>query len=307
MWVILFVAAVLIPTLVVTYFFQLAAVRTWKASFSGLMPDNEIFRDYIKNLVLDQNWVLSQPHEIVSIQSVDGLTLRARLLHDASSQRIILLAHGYRSAAMGDFATVARFYRSIGCGVLLIDERACGESEGRYIGFGALERYDVQRWAWYLANRFPEASVYMDGISMGATTVMLSLALELPPNLRGAISDCGFTSPIEIMRHVRKSLFPQSGGWVLWGVRLLCKRFAHYDPSDCSTLDALKATKVPVLFLHGDADKFVPVEMTLANYEACASEKRLLIVPGAGHGESYVLDRPGCEQAIRAFFSAYDA
>ena len=146
----------------------------------------------------------------------------------------------------------------------------------------------------------------MDGVSMGATTVMLSLALELPLSLRGAISDCGFTSPIEIMRHVRKSMFPKSGSWVLWGVRLLCKHFAHYDPSACSTLDALKSARVPVLFLHGDADKFVPVQMTLANFEACASEKHLMIVPGAGHGESYVLDRSGCEQAIRTFFKAYD-
>ncbi len=307
MWIILLAAAVLIPALIVLFFFRLAAVRTRKASFPGLMPDNEVFREYMKNLAMDREWILAQPHENVSIRSFDGLTLQARLIHDASTKRIILLAHGYRSAALWDFPTVARYYRSIGCGVLLIDQRACGASEGRYIGFGALERYDVQRWAWYLANRFPDASIYMDGVSMGSTTVMLSLALELPHSLRGAIADCGFTSPIEIMRHVRKSMFPQSGGWVIWGVGLMCRIFAHYDPSGCSTLDALKATRVPVLFLHGDADKFVPVEMTLANYEACASEKRLLIVPGAGHGESYVLDRPGCEKALLEFFKTYDA
>lgn len=305
MWIVLFAVALLIPALIALYFFRLAAVRTRRTSFSDLMPDNEIFREHIKNLVLDREWLLKQPLEKVAIRSFDGLTLRARLLADADNPRILLLAHGYRSAALWDFPSVVRFYRELGCGVLLIDQRASGESGGRYIGFGALERYDLQRWAWYLAERFPKASIYMDGVSMGATTVMLSLGLDLPESVRGAIADCGFTSPIEIMRHVQKSSFPRSGGWVIGGVRLLLKLVARYDPAGCSTLDALKKTKVPVLFLHGDADKFVPVSMTKANFEACASEKRLMIVPGAGHGESYVLDRTGCERAIREFFSAY--
>ncbi len=190
-------------------------------------------------------------------------------------------------------------------GVLLIDQRACGESQGRYICFGALERYDLQRWIQFIYGRYPDASIYLDGVSMGSTTVMLTLALNLPPTVRGAIADCGFTTPLAIMRHVQKTAFPRSGRWILKGVRLLLCLFAHYDPADCSTLDALKTTRIPVLFLHGEADKFVPVEMTLANYGACASEKRLKIVPGAGHGESYIWDRPGCEQAIMEFFEAY--
>lgn len=305
MWVVLLAAALLIPAMIVPYFFRLAAVRTRKASFSELMPDNDLFREHMKNLALDREWVLNQPQEKVTIKSFDGLTLRGRLLMGVGDKRMLLLVHGYRSAALWDFPSVVRFYRKLGCSVLLIDQRACGESEGRYIGFGALERYDVQRWAWYLNSRFPEIPLYMDGVSMGSTTVMLSLGLDLPDTLRGAIADCGFTSPFEIMRHVQKSSFPHSGSWVVQGVRLMLMLFAHYDPAGCSTLDALKSCKVPLLLIHGDSDKFVPVEMTIANYNACASEKKMIIVPGAGHGESYVLDRPGCEKALREFFEAY--
>ncbi len=304
-WMVLVAATLLILALIALYFFRLAAVRTRKASFPNLMPDNEAFREHMKNMALDREWLLGQPLERVSIESFDGLTLRAKLLAEPDDARILLLAHGYRSAALWDFPSVVRFYRGMGCGVLLIDQRASGESEGRYIGFGALERYDLQRWAQYLAERFPKATIYMDGVSMGATTVLLSLGLDLPENVRGAIADCGFTSPIEIMRHVQRTTFPHSGGWVVGGVRLLLKLFAKYDPADCSTLEALEAAKVPVLFFHGDADKFVPVAMTRANYEACASEKRMFIVPGAGHGESYVLDRALCERAICDFFDAH--
>jgi pimeloyl-ACP methyl ester carboxylesterase len=305
MWFLLLAAAVAIPVLIVIYFFRLAVVRTRKASFPQLMPDNELFREHLQVMASDREWVLSQPQEKVSIRSFDGLRLRGRLLMDGSEKRIILLVHGYRTMALWDFPSVVRFYRDQGLGVLLIDQRACGESQGRYICFGALERYDVQRWLKYLYNRFPKASLYMDGVSMGSTTVMLALGLDLPPTVRGAIADCGFTTPLAIMRHVQKTTFAYSGGWILSGVRLLLRIFARYDPAGCSTLDALKVTKIPILFLHGDADRFVPVEMTLANYEACASEKRLLIVPGAGHGESYVWDREGCEKAILAFFEAH--
>ncbi len=304
MWIVPAAFAVCFPAFVSLYFFRMAVVRTRKTSFPGLMPDNDVFREHMENMALDREWLLSQPLENVSIASFDGLTLRARLLSGNGDKRLVLLSHGYRSKGLWDFPSVTRFYRSLGCGVLLIDQRACGESEGRYIGFGALERRDIAAWVDYLYQRFPSTSIYLDGVSMGSTAVLLSLALPLPPTVRGAIADCGFTSPLEIMAHVQKTAYPFSGRWILGGIRLMLKVFARYDP-DLSTLDALKNTTVPVLFLHGDADKFVPVEMTRANFEACASEKRLLIVPGAGHGESYVLDRAGCEQAIREFFDTY--
>ncbi len=304
MWIVPAAFVVFFPALVSLHFFRMAVVRTRKASFSDLMPDSEVFREHLKNMVFDQEWLKTQPLENVSIRSFDGLTLRAKLLTGEGDKRLMLLSHGYRSNAMWDFPSVARFYRSLGCGVLLIDQRACGESEGRYIGFGALERQDIAAWADYLYRRFPEIPIYVDGVSMGSTAVLLSLALPLPPTVKGAIADCGFTSPLEIMAHVQKTSYPYSGRWILGWLRLMLKVFARYDP-ELSTLDALKKATVPVLFLHGDADKFVPVEMTRANYEACASEKRLMIVPGAGHGESYVLDRVGCEQAIREFFDTY--
>lgn len=304
MWIVPAAFAMFFPAYVSLHFFRMAVVRTRKASFSELMPDSEAFREHLKIMALDRDWLLAQPLENMSITSFDGLTLRARLWTEPGDKRLVLLSHGYRSMGISDFPSVTRFYRSLGCGVLLIDQRACGESEGRYIGFGALERRDIAAWADYLYRRFPELPIFLDGVSMGSTAVLLSLALPLPPTVRGAIADCGFTSPLEIMAHVQKTAYPRSGRWILGGLRLMLKAFARYDPS-LSTVDALKKATVPVLFMHGDADKFVPVEMTLANYEACASEKRLIIVPGAGHGESYVLDREGCEQAIREFFDTY--
>jgi pimeloyl-ACP methyl ester carboxylesterase len=305
MWLILAVSLLLLFALVSLYFFRLAAVRTQKASFSDLMPSGEAFDNHQKALKQDRQWLLALPLESVSIKSHDGLTLRAKLFNPEGSRGIILLSHGYRSAALHDFPTVARFYVELGYGLLLIDQRACGQSDGRYIGFGAQERFDIARWAWYLYRRFPGAPICLDGISMGATAVLLSLALELPPTVCGAIADCGFTSPMEIMRHVQRRSYPMSGAWVVAGVRLLLRLIAHYDPAGCSTVDALKNARVPVLFVHGDSDKFVPIEMTLANHAACASPKQLLIVPGAGHGESYVLDRTGCEAALRTFLAQY--
>ena len=72
------------------------------------------------------------------------------------------------------------------------------------------------------------------------------------------------------------------------------------------TVDTLKNCHIPVLFIHGENDAFVPVSMTYENYEACAGEKDILIVPGALHGTSYVIDMEGYQEKVLSFFEKYD-
>ena len=141
---------------------------------------------------------------------------------------------------------------------------------------------------------------------MGATTVLLASALELPPSVRGVIADCGFSSPEAIMRSVLRAHVKWLPAGPLLGLMDACTRaFAGFSIKEASTLDAVSKTKRPILFIHGTADTFVPCAMSQAAYDVCASEKQLILVDGARHGYSYLVDRPRVQAALAAFLEKY--
>ena len=178
---------------------------------------------------------------------------------------------------------------------------------GSHITFGLLERYDCLDWAnWVSTHTVPGLPVYLAGISMGATTVLLAGGLELPDRVKGIVADCGFTSPHSIWKHVaERNLHLNYDLHHSWAERLFRRRL-HMSAEEVSTLSSMEKCQVPVLFIHGSDDSFVPVEMTYENYKACAAPKELLIVPGAGHGLSYLVETERYQQALQAFWQAHD-
>ena len=140
---------------------------------------------------------------------------------------------------------------------------------------------------------------------MGAATVLLSLGTDLPGNVKGVVADCGFTSPWEIVRHVAKRDFHLPAFPLLHLLDLVCRGIAGFSLKEVDTRKALAGSRLPVLFLHGAADDFVPVSMSEENYRACQGEKSLYLVPGAGHAQSYATDTPGCQERIGAFLRAH--
>lgn len=141
---------------------------------------------------------------------------------------------------------------------------------------------------------------------MGATTVLMAADLDLPANVHGIMADCGFTSPYDIWKYIANHNLHLPYGINGRLIDLLCQRKIQYRSTDCSTLETLKKTRVPVIFAHGENDHFVPVEMTLQNYEACASAKMLLIVPGADHGMSYYVAKDDYERKVKEFWKEFD-
>ena len=72
----------------------------------------------------------------------------------------------------------------------------------------------------------------------------------------------------------------------------------------CRSVMQVKKAKKPVIFFHGESDDFVPCWMSEKMYEACASRKRLVKVPGAGHGLAFPVDQEGYLKAAREFFGS---
>ncbi len=243
--------------------------------------------------------------ETVEIESHDGLRLVGHLHTCETPKRIIVAMHGWRSSWAKDFGIISDFWHDNDCIVLYAEQRAQGNSEGEYMSFGLNERYDCLAWINYINERTGGSlPIYLGGVSMGATTILMTAGLELPDNVKGIVADCGFTSPDAIWSHVVKNnlRIPYGSRFA----RITSRRKNGMNPKDYSTVDAMKECKIPVLFIHGADDHFVPVQMAYENYKACTAPKQLLIVPGAEHGMSYVVDQPLYEETVKKFWSDYD-
>ena len=203
---------------------------------------------------------------------------------------------------------LANFLKENGCSVLFAEQRGQGGSDGDYMGFGLAERFDWVDWVnWVKEETGRDLPIYLCGVSMGASTVLMASAFDLPNNVHGIIADCGYTSPQAIWRHVAQTnLHIPYDKWMSEIIDAICQDRINFRATDYSCTEALSESHVPVLFIHGTDDALVPVEMTYENYKACASPKRLLVVPGAGHGMSYVVDQALYEQTVLQFWHDYD-
>ena len=245
--------------------------------------------------------------QTVEIESFDGTKLIGHLYPADNAKRIIVAMHGWRSNWWRDFAVIYDFWHDSGCTVLFAEQRGQGESEGDHMGFGMIERYDCIEWVkWLCENDQDKLPIYLAGVSMGAATVLMASGLELPDNVHGIMADCGFTTASAVWKHVAEDNLHLSFDIRKRLVDVLCKKRINIGSDEYSTVDAMRENTVPVLFIHGTADTFVPVSMTYENYEACKAEKRLLIVEGAEHGLSYIVDKDAYQKAVLEFFKDFD-
>ena len=244
----------------------------------------------------------------VEITSRDGLRLVGHWYPCENAKRIIVAMHGWRSAWYMDFGMIADFWHNEGCSILFAEQRGQNKSEGEYMTFGYMERYDCLDWVNFVNERteskFP---VYLAGVSLGASTVLMTAGLDLPENVKGVIADCGFSSAYGIWSHVVKVNMKLSYGLRGKVIDAYCKKHIGATSKEISTVEAMKKTKLPILFIHGSDDTFVPVDMSYENYKACAAPKYLLVVPGAIHGQSYDVDQEKYESANKFFWNKYDS
>ncbi len=253
-----------------------------------------------------QKKLLEEEHETVKIVAADNVTLVGHFYPVEDAKRVIIAFHGWRSSWGADFGMISDFWHNTGCSVLYAEQRGQNASGGEHMGFGLTERHDCIEWVnWVNSKCDKKLPIYLAGVSMGASTVLMASDSDFPDNVRGIIADCGFTSPKEIWEYVaRHNMHLYTVGTRL--ADAICRKMINVGSGDYSTKEALKKTKVPVLFIHGEDDNFVPVDMTYENYDACASSKSLLIVPGADHAMSYYVDKESYERALREFFEDFD-
>ena len=123
-------------------------------------------------------------------------------------------------------------------------------------------------------------------------------SLPLPPQVKGIVSDCGFTSAKEVFSHVLRSMYHIPAFPMIQISDRINQKMAGYGLDECNAAREVRKAKVPILLIHGSADTFVPCSMCDEIYGNCAAPKRKLIVEGAAHAESYYKDRKAYEKAL---------
>lgn len=272
------------------------------------MADMEKWEEYKKIIHPNKEWLMQRNREHVTIQARDGLTLHGDYFPaDTPTDKLLIGFHGYTSCALSDCASIASFFLKQGYDCLLVDHRAHGNSEGKYIGFGVLDRYDCLSWVEYVNQRFAcKKQIILYGVSMGGATVLMAMGLPtFPDTVKAVIADCAFTSPYDVFSHILKRDYKLPAFPVMNINNTLCRKKAGYGFQDCSTLTAVKKAKCPVLFIHGKEDNFVPTWMSEANYQACTAPKSLLLVEHAGHGASYYENSSLYEKTVTDFIHQY--
>jgi len=266
--------------------------------------DMEKWEEYKKIIGPRKKWLMAQNLEKITISARDGIKLHAYYLPaEKSSDRLVIGLHGYTSCGLSDFCSHTYYFHRMGFDYLIPDHRGHGESDGDYIGFGILDRFDCRAWIDYVDKRFDgEKQILLHGTSMGATTALMTVgAVDLPESVKAVVSDCAFTSPYDIFRHILKKNYHLPAHPIMDINDRMCRKTAGYGFRDYSTLTAVQNTRCPVLFIHGKEDKFVPTWMTDENYKACASPKEIWFCDGAEHGSSYYEKPNEYEEKIAHF------
>ena len=266
------------------------------------LPKGEQFEPYHSTITSCVDQVLEVPYETVEIVSYDGLRLRGRYYHLTDGAPLVLFFHGYRCSSLRDGNGIFLYTRKLGYNVLLVDQRAHGNSEGKTITFGVKERFDCKKWVEYVVERFgAEQKIYLSGLSMGAATVLMASDVGLPENVIGILADCPYSSPKEILCTVMRKLgFPAKPTYYL--AKLCAKLIGGFDVEETSALEAVKRSQIPTLIIHGDSDDFVPCSMSMDCQMVGENHVELLLIKGAGHGMSHCVDTPSYEKAVLAFF-----
>lgn len=240
-------------------------------------------------------------YESVRIVSWDGLQLFGRYYHVKENAPLDICFHGYRSHPIRDFSGGTELSFAMEHNVLLIDERAQGKSEGKTITFGLLERKDLLDWVHYAITRFgPEVNIFLYGVSMGGATVLMSAELNLPKNVRGIIADCPFSKPLDVILFVgQRHPFPNC--LIKYLAILAAKIYGGFDLLETDAVRSIKHTKVPVLILHGEDDRYVPCAMSESVASANPTMVHRVTFPGAAHGISYLADTQRYHSIVKKF------
>lgn len=276
---------IIIYFIIGNYFFNISLNSNTSKTFV-LGENKEKNEEELKRIEDNQKWLSKHSKDVYIYSDLENLKLHAyEIKNEKETNKWSIVIHGY----MGEgklMTTYAKEFYVRGYNILIIDLRSHGLSEGKYIGMGWPDRIDVISWSNYIIRKDKNSKIILFGISMGASTVMMATGEDLPKNIKLAIEDCGYTSIWDEFKYQLKNLFNLPSFPVLNSASIICKIKFGYKFKDASSIEQLKKSKIPILFIHGSKDTFVPFEMLEKLYQIPKCDKKMLVIEGAGHAQS---------------------
>ncbi len=308
-WLVIILAVICIAVFAISYWTYTVTFYSPKKRNYDIfdIPKGELYdksKEALIELIKDMD---ALSYEEVRIKGADGTPLFARYYHVADGNPVEIQFHGYRGTGIRDFCSNPHLALTIGRNVLIVDQRGIGQSGGTVISFGIKERYDVLSWIDYAKERFGEnVKIYLSGVSMGATTVVMASGFGLPDNVKGIVADCPFSAPEEIIQSVAKQMgYPPKLAMPF--IKLGALVFGKFNLSETTAEAEAKKSKTPILIIHGLEDDIVPCKMSEKIYFANPEKIRREVFEGAGHGLSYVIDTPKYKRIVKEFYQENNA
>ncbi len=307
MWTLLVIAILLLLLLLTIYICFILTFYVFRNNNKNKeeypIPPGKVYEPHREEMIALMKEVRGFSYKEYSTTSFDGLRLHAKYYETIKGAPIEIMHHGYRGSAERDLCGGVQRAFAAKHNVLLIDQRTSGKSEGHVITFGINERYDTLSWVDLVIKEFgEEQKIIITGISMGAATVLMASELDLPNNVIGVIADCGYTSPKEIIIKCVKNLKLPSGLFYPL-IKIGAKLFGHFNLEAASPINAIENTKLPVILFHGEDDDFVPCYMSVKLHEKAKTRIKLITVPKAGHGLSYLIEPELYIKELNEFFN----
>ena len=291
--VVVLVAAVIV--FASSYLVNYAIGRSGNGGDREVALDVEAPTDGVEQLIAENRAVQKQaneeflqqnPGQTVQITAADGLRLNGVYYPNTGSHLWVIALHGYRGSHTG-VTNLAQHYHDAGYQVLTPDLRACGDSEGDYVGMGWLDRKDVLQWIDWVLAQDSEAEIVLHGVSMGAATTMMTAGEDTPEQVKVFVEDCGYTSVWDIFSSELQLRFGLPEFPILYTASGVARLRAGYSFTEASALAQVARCEKPMLFIHGTAYDFIPYEMMDTLYNAKPGDNKAeLTAEGAGHGEA---------------------
>lgn len=253
-----------------------------------------------------KSWLAEARGQKLALESEDGYRLVAQEFYaKGDSHQWVLLLHGY-TGWKEEMYPFAAWYFEQGFHVIVPDLRCQGESEGDFIGMGWTDHYDCNLWIQYILERDENAQVVLHGQSMGASTALIMAGDEnLSDHVKAVVSDCAYTDAYSMFADKITSWFGLPAFPFVDSACLMLRLRGGYNLRNASAIRAVAQSDTPTLFIHGEEDALIPVEMAYELYEAAACEKELLIVEGAGHAQSQDKAPQNYYDTIRDFLETH--
>lgn len=292
----------------VIYLYNITLKRNNKVAMMKLLDVNReteiVLGDFEEEKNKIKNWLENTLVKGLKITGYKKTLLFGEWFVNKDSNKWVIILHGYGANGRFMYDVARKFYKK-GYNVLLPDLRGHGISGGQYIGMGWHDRKDLLCWIKKITKIDKKAKICLYGVSMGASTILMASGEKMPKNVKCIISDCAYTSAYDVFRYQFKKCKNMPIVPLLNIVNIVCMMKNGYSLKQASTLKQIKKNKLPIFFIHGATDDFVPTDMVFELYKNAKCPKELMLVDNAGHLVSEIVERKIYWRRISLFLNKY--